>query len=296
MTGEVLATALIVVAVAGVVVLLLPPVVRWSAARLPARVGIELVPSVRPIVERRVRRDHTGAAIGFLAGLAFGFSVPAGDGSFALLFPAGLWAGFALGTAVAAATGRPRPDADAPRVARVRPPTIEDYVPPRSLVVARVVGSIAAVASASLLLATLARDPSASATPALATALAVAALLVLEIGGRRIAAAPSRATDAAELAWDDAMRGQALQQLAWTPLVCSIYVVGAALGELEAVVGPSSGDAISIAGVALLMAVGGVALAQRRLEDSGRHYLRRLWPHAAGGGAIEYDARERTDP
>ena len=173
----------------------------------------------------------------------------------------------AAGVAIGVAWARSR-SAPGPRVARVRPPTLEDYVDVRHLRAGRALALLPVV---TLPIAVVV--PSISVGAAVMAAAASTGLLVAsEVGGRRLVDAPQPASGDLELAWEDLLRARVLRDVVSAP---------AAVAPLVAllVVEPAL-DLSTVLGLVVLVAVCLVPLplgtwSQAAARD--REVLERLW-------------------
>jgi hypothetical protein len=276
-----LSLALVAVALTATVALL---ALKWpvSAAtrdqmadRFARKVDLALPAELMPLIgQRLVRRTRfrtvqlgvaIGACILYLTWIG-GLSVDGPD--FALRF-LGLIAIFELSTAIALLAAqirdRARQGADRPRAAHLPRPRVSDFVTPLELWWSR--GSAAAATLVAAFL--LAREPD---TGRLGLAAGCIGFWILvEVSTRALVAARPAASDVQSLAFDDALRAEAVRR---------ILQAGTILPIVLAIAGPNLGLPSSVS-YALLGVYAAHLIPAIWIESSAqakRHFRQRLWP------------------
>lgn len=234
------------------------------------------------LVDRRIRDRSMGlAAGGLVAALAFALValvwpefVPIGVAGFATT---GLIvAAMAAGGGITAARQFAAPQgADAPRIARLDAPTLDDYVHPGWAWTAAIGAAAATILTAGVLTGA-ARGYATEAGLPLA---GLAVLATLSLGGvvgavfltRRLLAIPQLASDERELQWDDALRAYALRDIWIASIGLSAATVVSASSWIFSASSPAFFAGILI-GVAPLVLLG--------FRASNRS-SRRLWRSSA---------------
>ena len=261
------------------------------AADLFARkVDLALPPELRPVLARRLRRRHranlVAAWVMIVAGLALALAAVrwgSGVGSGVWLGRGGVVAAVLAtaavgqlaqaGAALAAQAGdvaaRGR---QVPRASHLPRPRLADYLAPAERWLARGLAAVAVLAAQGL----AAPRAGHRGTLLAAAAACLGTWGLIELTVRAVVRARPAATDAQSLAFDDALRADAVRRLlgatAVLPFVVGLLAAEAGLGS---------------AGMALvgLFALGGVALSLLGERPGGRaHYRRRLWPAAPARG------------
>jgi hypothetical protein len=286
-----MATAAALVATVLLLLHLIPAYRAYSARRFGRAVWLAMpTGELLASVERRVVRRDVAGPLGGLFALAIivaGLSAvgvsPDDDFAATWVLVGGFFVGIAVGSAANALTDRSGPPAGAVNYARAEAVRLSDYVAPierqgaRGVVVASVVvGGILSVLSAT--------DDQTGLTglsgALVVVAFGVVALVLFELGARRLLARGRPAGSPTELAWDDALRSSSLRDLVTAPLALGFYSLLVLGGELA---NGYTGQAAT-AGMALLIGivvVGFAALVVTLITRPQRYYLRRLWPELA---------------
>lgn len=244
-----------------------------------------LAPLIVPRIMRTVRASALGGAVGEALAIG-GALLLAGSGLPAIaLVLGGFLSGAGVGAAIAA-VGTPRPlGAEERRYARGAAVTVRDYLSPLELVGARVVVVLAVLAWPAGVFADIAGMRSGSASSVvvgLLVLLSVLALVLFEVGARRVLGRGQPAGSETELAWDDALRASALRSLVTAPLCLGLWttiLIGGRFLDITGDQPPRSpgwwvGEVLTLASLVALVAVLVIALISRPQH----HYLRRLWP------------------
>lgn len=249
--------------------------------RLEAAAGLPLTDDLlTPVLARIGHRERwalwggtIGIIVGVLLTVAFRSSSPGG-----ILIMLGVALGGAIGCALATMRAAYRLSRNAPRLARVHRTTLADYVSPAHLAAAR--GMLVLAVAASIVGVALGGNGHPHALPLVfgaCLAVAVPFSIVTEIVARQIVNLPQQATTDLELAWDDALRADALHQLLLNQiLVCGFAAFAApvAAGLFDG--SQTSGDAATMAGVVVAATVS--ALITVSAGGWRRRPLERLWP------------------
>jgi hypothetical protein len=275
-----------------VLVLHLIPAYRAFAARRFGRAVWLAMPTgdLLASVERRVGRRAVAGAVGGLAALAI---IVAGlstvrvseydDFAATWVLVGGFFVGIAIGSAVNVLTEPRRAAGESLQYARAEAVDLGDYVAPIERQGARivVVASVVVGAALAVLSATVDEGGLSGLGGALVVvAFGLAALVLFEVGSRRLLARGRPAGSPTELAWDDALRSSALRDLVTAPLALGFYSLLVLGGELA---NRYTGD-VAVAGAVFLVVVivgGFAALVFVMVTRPQRHYLRRLWPELA---------------
>lgn len=264
---------------------------RSRAERMSASVGLALTESVRPEVERAIAIRIRAAGIGAVLGIGLGVAIAAVNPASGLgpwTFVAGMFLGLAAGNAVGALIARPRPAASGVRIARSRDVGLRDYVMPIELDGSRVTVGIAAATAiiVAILLAGNPRETTSLVTVLVTTALAIAALVVLEVAGRALVARPSPAEDPTRLAWEDALRADTLRNLVTPTLTFAMIAVVMSVVGVFGALPPSPVSVVLGAVVPLVLLAAAIVIGVVAIVSAPqRHYLRRLWPETAAAGS-----------
>ena len=192
----------------------------------------------------------------------------------------GAFAGLAVGVAISAARTSAPLDPEAVKYARPSAVALSDYVAPLERTGGRIVVGLAVV---TLITAVLAGARISVPLIAL-TALAVAALLVFEVAGRRIVDRAQPAQSPSDLRWDDAVRSSVLRDMITAPIILGADAVVVAAGAL--IDHLLSGS--DVANVILVIACFAVAAALATAAITSRpqrYFLSRLWPTGADRAA-----------
>ncbi|HHV21598.1 MAG TPA: hypothetical protein GXZ30_08730 [Propionibacterium sp.] len=198
-------------------------------AKLPAKHGLPLPAALRARVLARVSpRERTaltwgfaGIAVGLLVALIVRFGTGTEDtsGPFILL---GGTIGMSVGSYRGVLRAKLAPTPDAPRVARSRATSLDDYVTaPERWAVRLVPAAIALTIAAIWVIWALAPVRPGLLTPLLATGFAAATVVVWALlmhARSSLLDHPQHAHDDLELAWDDALRTAAIRDLQDTGL------------------------------------------------------------------------------
>jgi hypothetical protein len=253
--------------------------------RIAHSVGLPLTVEIEPTVRRTLR---VGVRIGFTsivigAALATAYILLAHINSTLQMFWidfTGVMAGIGIGSALATFTGEDSRQKSSVRVARLQTVTLSDYRSafdqwaPRIVVVVSLLG---------LALRGAIYPAGYGSVPVflwIYASVTVASLAIYEVATRALLRTGQPANSALDLAWDDALRSQALAGIATMPIYLGAYLglpafafyppthVGAtALGsQVESV--------FQLVGIALLLVWLGASIATK----SQQRYLRRLWP------------------
>ena len=266
------------------------------AVRRPSRVdkvaimvGLPLPPELREVAAGLQRSSNVGAAvstgIGVIAAAGIliatrATSVPVIFGGYLLIIMVALGAGV---TVIALSRESRRQDVSV-RFARLRAVTLRDYETPL-----RSWGPRAAVALLTLGLvirAITSPNPAAGVPlPLLVYGVATIATLVMsEIAKRQIIARGQPAGSTIELAWDDAIKGQAIYSLGIAPLFLGAYG-GMLVNLFDIGIRPHGTQAIGLgteAGLALVgLVINVVVLVGDAAAKPQQRYRRRLWPEFA---------------
>jgi hypothetical protein len=262
-----------------------------SVRNLGLAVGLAAPESLRAKLASRIRGSRLAFTIGSLIGLTLTTSAlvlsgaPSDDENPALiwLLAGGVVAGGSLASAIYALTARPvLPEGE--RIARSGAVSLDDYLDPVDLLGARL-----AVGAGILSLGiTLWFAPeTVSAAAALIVVLAVVSLVFFEVAIRRILNRPQPAGSTAELAWDDALRGLSMRNIASAPM--SFGVWGGLAVLLNVWLNGTSPIASAVAGgaaLALFLATFAAA-AWSIASKPPQRYLRRLWPDVAAAAVTK---------
>lgn len=293
MTPLVLAVAATVVAVPVLLWTWVPVGGRSLLRGTARRADLALPVHDRGAVVRRLQGRSTAATVGLLLGFWVAVAVvppdpaPARGEQFALpvAFPVAVGAGF-VGMAFAAAAyaivaARRSPGPDAPRVARTRDVGLGDYV--NGIERWGTVVTCLVPAAVGLVLAVLLADPAAAGVDPLRIgllALVPPALLVLSLAAGGVVLNARRTVSSPEaLAWDDALRSQALRDIVSMPLYAGL-IATLWLGLEVARAIPDERLAVGAAGLWVLLALGTmlVLLVVMLAARPARHFRLRLWP------------------
>jgi hypothetical protein len=265
------------------------------------RMGVAVPAEIEHRVTARLLRRERLLTIGGLVGIAVATGVslllPGGfDAPYVgVLVFAGAGVGGAAAAAVASSTSELFP-LTGPRVARSTVPGHADYVPPLERLGSRLLPPLAilTIVTAAVALHVGALGE-ARFTPAylwgsvgawLAYA-AVAGLVFAELLARRILRAGQPAATTTDLAWNDALRAQALRDLATAPIMfgfTSILVTFLDVGSLSDYRGAGApAAAVGFGLLALIATVGCVLLVTDLVSKPQQHYWRRLWADRSAG-------------
>ena len=253
-----------------------------AAERFARRVDLALPPELVPVVAQRLARRWranlvaAGVAVVPLLALAtssFDADRDWGGGAglaMAMLGAAGMWQLALAGAALAAQAGDlAHRGQEAPRASHLPRPRLDDYLSPLELRLAR-----ALPATAVLTLAMLAATQSGHRGALLGVASACLGMWALiELTVRAVVRARPAASDVQSLAFDDALRADAVRRLFGTT---GVVLLAAGLFVVRVGHWPAAGTAL--AGLYLVGALAQAALAER--GPARTHYRRRLWPAA----------------
>jgi hypothetical protein len=261
------------------------PELSGSADRFARRVDLALPPELVPVVAQRlVRRRRANlvaacfAVVALLAFATWSFAADGGwgDGDGAEI-AAGVLGAVAVGqlalagAALAAQAGDlAHHGQEAPRASHLPRPGLDDYLSPLELWLAR---GLAATAVLTLAVLAAARpDRRGTLLGVAAACLGMWALIELTV--RALVRARPAASDVQSLAFDDALRADAVRRLLGTTDILPL-----AAGLFVGLAGLSSAVGMALVGLYL---VGGAALSGLSERGSARtHYRRRLWPGPA---------------
>jgi hypothetical protein len=269
------------------------------ARRMGVAVPAEIEQRVTARLLRRERLLTIGGFIGIAVATGAAFLLPGGFNApyVGVLIFAGAGVGGATAAAVASSASELSP-LTGPRVARSTVPGHADYVPALERLGSRLLPPLALVtiigAAVALNIGALG---DARFTPAylwnsvgawLAYA-SVAGLVLAELLARRILGTGQQAADSTDLAWNDALRGQALRDLATAPVVfgfTSILVTFLDVGSRSDYQGAgATAAAVGLGVLALIAAAGCALLVADLVSKPQQHYWRRLWADRASGAA-----------
>jgi hypothetical protein len=248
------------------------------ADKFARRVDLALPAELTPLIgQRLVRRARfltveagvaIGACIVYVTWIG-GFSVDGRDFALGYL---GLVAIFQLSTAIALLatqiTDRARQEADRPRTAHLPRPRVDDFVTPLELWWSRGSAAVATLVAAFL----LAREPD---TGRLALVAGFIGFWILvEVSTRALVAARPAASDAQSLAFDDALRAEAVRKISQTGsiLLFVLAIAGSSLGL-------SSTASYALLGVYATSLIPAMWVASS--AHAKRHFRQRLWPRPA---------------
>lgn len=252
-----------------------------------AKVGLPLPPALAGPVLARIGHRERWAMTGGVAGIAAGALAATlthwtdGGGVLVML---GVALGASIGGGFATVQSVHQPSGEAPRVARPVSTEVDDYVPHRHLLAARIVTGLAVVANAIELVVVAGRpDPAAGTivTLIVCTLAAVAVAALTEVVAKLLVRRPQRASTDLELAWDDVLRADAGHQLVVSQVVVGGLVAVAApitaglLIDLGNSAAARSVISVVVAGISLALLFAGLALTATGWL---RHPLQRLWP------------------
>lgn len=254
-----------------------------ATRRFAGRVGLPVTDPPDPHLVRRVVRRYRYAMAGAAAGLLAPGLLPLADALDTYGWPAALLLGLAGGAVLAQVT-EPRPAPDAVRVAHAVAPVLTDYVPRWAvgLILAGVaaVAGLTAVALAAPMPASTPGGPGLDAPGVLGVGAGAVLLSAAALWAARTVVRRRRSvTSAAELAVDDALRGQAVRDCLGLSAATSL----GALLVLGLYVDNSAGLSRVLHGwssiVGLVVAV--VALTAHEATGGPRRWRSRLHPGLA---------------
>lgn len=257
-----------------------------AADRFARRVDLALPPELVPVLSRRLvrrRRANLVAACVAVAALlavviwSLDASGESGDGTDLAVAGLSMVAVAQLALAAAALAAQAGDLAhrsqEGPRASHLPRPGLDDYLSPLELRLAR--GLAAATILTLAMLAATQPDRRGAVTGVAAACLGMWSLI--ELTARAVVRARPAASDVQSLAFDDALRADAVRRLLGTtgvlPLAAGLFVAQAGLW-------PAAGMAL----VGLYVAG---AVAQSALSEHGSvrtHYRRRLWPATRASG------------
>jgi len=280
-----IAGALAAVLIVALVVILATSRLATSVRNLGRAVGLAVPEALEAKLGSRIRGSRLTFTLGSLVGLAVTTAAlvlsgaPSDDENPALiwLLAGGVVAGGSLASAIYALTAKPvLPEGE--RIARSGAVTLNDYLDPVDLVGARLAVGAGIL---SLGVALLVVPETVSAAAALIVVLAAVSLVFFEIAIRRILDRPQPAGSTAELAWDDALRGLSMRNIASAPM--SFGVWGGLAVLLNVWLDGTSPLASGFAGgAALVLFLATFAAAAWSIATKPpQRYLRRLWPDVA---------------
>jgi len=283
-----IAGALALVLIVAVIVILVTGA--GSVRSLGRAVGLGVPEHLEARLASRIRGSRLAFALGSAAGLVITTTVlvlngaPSNDENPALiwLLVGGVVAGGSLASAIYALTAKPvLPEGE--RVARSGAVSLNDYLDPVDLIGARVaVGAGILALGVALWLAPAAVSPAAI----LIVVLAAVSLVFFEIAIRRILDRPQPAGSTSELAWDDALRGLSMRNIASAPMSFGVW------GGLAVLLNVWIDGAFPLAsgfagGAALVLFLATFAAAAWSIATKPpQRYLRRLWPDVAAAGSV----------
>lgn len=253
-------------------------------------VGLPLTPEIELAVRRTLR---AGVRIGFASivigvALATAYSLVGHiDSVLQVLWVdfTGVIAGIGIGSALATFAGEGKRQKGSIRVARLQSVTLADYRSPFDQWVPRVV---VVVTLLGLVLRGAIYPEGYGSVPVFLWVYAgvtVVSLAIFEFTSRALLQTGQPANSALDLAWDDALRSQALAGIAAMPVYLGAYLGIAAFTFYPpthegATALASQVEAVSqLVGSALLLVWVGASVATR----SQQRYLRKLWPDLAAG-------------
>ena len=267
---------------------------RRLVAHASSAAGLGLPQSAEPMVRaaqvRRVRGFSGGGILGVIIAVVFVYLLGADRGGPATMF---LLGGFvivgALGGAIASVAGEVTRTGDGERVAHGRRARLADYVPRWERVGVRLTVALSLAVVGVLVLLPRFRElqitvfPQSFSLAVVVSGLAVAALAAFEIGGRLLVARPQTTASEQELAWDDALRSAALQDLVIAVFILGAFGAFSGIQEIEGALRPrmagglGSVEAVNLFGLAVLAAGAAASV----LTSPRRHARRTLHADAA---------------
>jgi hypothetical protein len=257
-----------------------------AADRFARRVDLALPPELVPVVAQRlVRRRRANLVAGSVAVAAllavviwsFEASGELGDGTDFAVAVLSTVAVVQLALAAAALAAQAGDLAhrgqEGPRASHLPRPGLDDYLSPLELWLARGLAAVSILTLA--MLAATQPDRRGAVTGVAAACLGMWALIELTV--RAVVRARPAASDVQSLAFDDALRADAVRRLLGTtgvlPLAAGLFVAQAGLW-------PAAG--MALVGLYVVGAVAQSALSERGSVRT--HYRRRLWPVARASG------------
>lgn len=215
----------------------------------------------------------------------------------------GVFAGGALGVAIATLLSTQRVTGGEVRYARSQAVGLSDYVPGLELWLARTPAALAVVYFSAWGVGSWAglippADVRVLLGGAVLTLLAVASLIIFEVAGRRIVATGNRVSSPEELVWEDAIRSRTVRDIVSAPVLVGLYAILYSLPALF-------NDGVQSWFITWTGSViaGGIVLAAliTLVLRPERHFLRRLWPELAAttgkpDGADAASSPDRTQP
>jgi predicted membrane protein len=259
------------------------------------RMGIAVPADIEDrIVARLIRRERAllaGGLTGIILAVLVSLVLPGGfaAGYVPVLVFGGLGIGSALGAALASSSTALIPPTG-PRVARPTTPVLGDYVPTLESRCARLLPAVALAAVAGAWIAYSAGAlgdarltsgyiwTSAGAWLAYAS---VAALLVAGLLSRRILDRGQPASSATDLAWNDALRAQALRDLHAMPVVLGLVSALSTFFDVGSLADyRGDGATAGLIGMALLLLLVTLTVLLTVVGFVGKpqqHFWRRLW-------------------
>jgi predicted membrane protein len=265
------------------------------ARRMGVAVPVDLEKRITARLIRRERALLAGGLTGIVLAVLAALVLPGGfdAGYVPVLIFAGLGIGSALGAALASTTSALRP-MTGPRVARPTTPVRADYVPSLELwsgwllplvALATLTGAWIAFSIGALGQARLTPGYIWTSAGAWLASASVAGLLLSELLSRRILAQGQPSTSATDLAWNDALRGQALRDLHAIPIVLGLvstlmtFFDVASLSDYQ-----GDGTIAAVVGMGLLVVLITGATTLTVVDYATKpqqHFWRRLWADRA---------------
>lgn len=256
--------------------------------RRAEKAGLAPTDEQLPLLQEKIGRRQRGAVIGALvAGLpAWYFTAGTPTTDRYLIIAGALVAGGGVGIAITALFLASRRPSDAITVARSTSVALSDYSSPgdrnlvRGLVALGVVTTVATVA--------VRPDHQLAPLGFGLTISAVVALIFFEIAARRVVALGQPAGSVAELVFNDAIRAGYVFDLLIAPITLGTFAALIGLRDLSAALGNPVAEALRQWSPLVLLAFVIISAIRGTRSDSGRHYLRRLWPDIAAraGGRL----------
>lgn len=253
------------------------PYIEYLVERYAAALGVSVPGSLRREIAARTAARQRGSIIGAALTIAGTLLLLSGQPSYSespyvpFFFAGGLFAGVALGGAIAGAGYRAPHNVDAVKVARAGAVSLRDYIAPIERSGARIVVAL----SVAVLVASLLVSGADNALFAIImTTLAVFSLVFFEVAGRSIIARSQPAHSSTELAWDDAVRSTLLRTLVTAPLALGGYAAVLGAVELTSLLEP----AVAASVVFLVILAGLAVLVASIVTKPQSYFVRRLWP------------------
>lgn len=261
--------------------------------RIAQSVGLPLTDQIEPTVRRTLR---VGVRIGFTSivvgvALATAYVFVANTNSTLQVFWVdftGVMAGIGIGSVMATFTGEENRQKSSVRVARLRTVRVSDYRSPFDQWVPRIVVVFSLLG---LLLRGAIYPEGYGSVPVflwIYAGVTVASLAIYEVTSRALLRTGQPANSPLDLAWDDALRSQALASIAAMPIYLGAYLGIVAFAffppthEGATALGSQVEAVFQLVGSALLL----VWVVASVATKSQQRYLRRLWPDLVAGREV----------